>query len=103
MSIAPCSTLAFAQIVWSVLWQWIEVTGGDNGILQVWPDHWARGVHVYYSLVLILSALCVLLLWRILDLPFGYALRAARDSSSRQSRSEFRSFAFNGQRSSCQV
>src|SRR4029077_19373838 len=29
-------TLAFAQIVWSVAFQWVEVTGGDNGILGVW-------------------------------------------------------------------
>ena len=30
-------TLAFAQIVWSVAFQWVEVTGGDNGLLGVWP------------------------------------------------------------------
>jgi branched-chain amino acid transport system permease protein len=73
-------TLAFAQIVWSVLWQWIDVTGGDNGILQVWPDLWARPVHVYYNIVLFLCFGCLVALWRIVDSPFGYALRAARDS-----------------------
>jgi branched-chain amino acid transport system permease protein len=73
-------TLAFAQIVWSVLWQWIDVTGGDNGILQILRDDWARPVPVYYGLVLLLSFACLLALWRILDAPFGYALRAARDS-----------------------
>jgi len=26
-------TLAFAQIVWSIAFQWVAVTGGDNGIL----------------------------------------------------------------------
>ena len=36
-------TLAFAQIVWSIAFQWVEVTGGDNGILGVWPDKWAAG------------------------------------------------------------
>src|SRR3974377_2516409 len=35
-------TLAFAQIVWSVPFQWVEVTGGDHGILGVWPGGWAR-------------------------------------------------------------
>src|SRR5216683_897434 len=30
-------TLAFAQIVWSIAFQWVAVTGGDNGILGVWP------------------------------------------------------------------
>src|SRR5437016_6335448 len=31
-------TLAFAQIVWSILFQWEEVTGGSNGILGIWPQ-----------------------------------------------------------------
>ena len=34
-------TLAFAQIVWSVAFQWTEVTGGDNGLIGVWPSAWA--------------------------------------------------------------
>ncbi len=34
-------TLAFAQIVWAVAFQWVEVTGGDNGMLNVWPARWA--------------------------------------------------------------
>ena len=34
-------TLAFAQITWSIVFQWYEVTGGDNGILGIWPSPWA--------------------------------------------------------------
>ncbi len=34
-------TLAFAQIVWAVAFQSVGVTGGDNGILGVWPPAWA--------------------------------------------------------------
>ena len=49
-------TLAFAQIAWSVAFQWVELTGGDNGILGVWPSAWAAGKVVYYYLAL---ALCV--------------------------------------------
>src|SRR5690606_6049528 len=47
-------TLAVAQIVWSVAFQWVEVTGGDNGILGVWPAGWAADQTVYYYLVLVL-------------------------------------------------
>ena len=36
-------TLAFSQIVWSIAFQWVAVTGGDNGILGVWPVKWAAG------------------------------------------------------------
>ncbi|WP_119460006.1 ABC transporter permease [Rhodospirillaceae bacterium SYSU D60014] len=76
-------TLAFAQIVWSVAFQWYSVTGGDNGILGVWPAAWASPKWVFYYLTLVLCTGGVLLLRRIIFAPFGYALRAGRDSPLR--------------------
>jgi branched-chain amino acid transport system permease protein len=76
-------TLAFAQIVWAAMFQAVELTGGDNGILGVWPAAWAADRRVYYWLTLALCATATLLLRRILYAPFGYALRAARDSELR--------------------
>jgi branched-chain amino acid transport system permease protein len=73
-------TLAFAQIVWAVMFQAVSVTGGDNGVLGVWPDAWAAGPRVFYWLTLVICVAAVLLLRRALYAPFGYALRAARDS-----------------------
>ena len=35
-------TLAFAQIVWSVVFQWDDVTGGCNGLVGVWPTRAVR-------------------------------------------------------------
>src|SRR6185503_4143472 len=34
-------TLAFSQIVYAVAFQWVELTGGDNGVVGVWPSPWA--------------------------------------------------------------
>ncbi len=76
-------TLAAAQILYAVAFQWVDVTGGDNGIVGVWPTSWASGQAPYYLLTLGLTATAVLLLRRIIDAPFGYALRAARDSEPR--------------------
>ena len=76
-------TLAFAQIVWSVAFQWDEFTGGSNGIVGVWPAEWLSEKWAYYYLTLALCAGGVLLLWRMLLAPFGYALRAGRDSPLR--------------------
>src|SRR5436309_5943057 len=45
-------TLAFAQIVWSIAFQWVTVTGGDNGILGVWPERWAGSPSHFYWLSL---------------------------------------------------
>lgn len=73
-------TLAFAQIVWSVAFQWVSVTGGDNGILGVWPAAWAAGPASFYWLSLGIATLAVIVLRIIVFSPFGYALRATRDS-----------------------
>jgi branched-chain amino acid transport system permease protein len=73
-------TLAFAQIVWSVLFQWEDVTGGSNGILGIWPQAPFDTRTAFYLLTLALAAAGVLLLRRFLFAPFGYAMRAGRDS-----------------------
>jgi len=76
-------TLAFAQIVWSVAFQWSAVTGGDNGMLGVWPADWARGKTAFYLLALALCGGGIMLLRRMIFAPFGFALRAGRDSPLR--------------------
>ena len=76
-------TLAFAQIAWSIAYQWTEVTGGDNGIIGVWPSAWASSPARFYWLTLGLSAGAIGLLRVITFSPFGYALRALRDSTLR--------------------
>jgi len=76
-------TLAFAQIVWSIAFQWVAVTGGDNGILGVWPEKWAASPSHFYWLSLGIAALAVTVLRMIVFSPFGFALRATRDSPLR--------------------
>ncbi len=76
-------TLAFAQVTWSVGFQWVEVTGGDNGILGVWPAAWASAPSHFYWLALATAAVCVAALRMFVFSPFGYGLRAVRDSETR--------------------
>ena len=76
-------TLAFAQIVWSIAFQWVDVTGGDNGILGVWPSALVATPARFYWLALAITALSVVVLRVLVFSPFGYALRATRDSGLR--------------------
>ena len=76
-------TLAFAQIIWSVVYQWMEVTNGEIGILGIWPDRWASDRRVFYFLTLSVSTLGILAMRRLVFTPFGYGLRAVRDSTGR--------------------
>ena len=72
-------TLAFAQIIWAVTFQWDSLTGGSNGLTGVWPSALFSDKPMYYGLTLGLVVAGVLWLRRILFSPLGYALRASRD------------------------
>jgi branched-chain amino acid transport system permease protein len=76
-------TLAFAQIAYAVCFQWVEVTGGDNGVVGVWPSAWASSRQVYLYIAAAGAILGILALRRIIYAPFGATLRAARDSAAR--------------------
>jgi branched-chain amino acid transport system permease protein len=76
-------TLAFAQIVWSIATQWTEVTGGSNGILGIWPTAPFDSRAAFFLLTAALVVIGVLLLRRVMFAPFGYAMRAGRDSPLR--------------------
>jgi branched-chain amino acid transport system permease protein len=76
-------TLAFAQIAFAVVHQWYGVTGGDNGILGVWPPASLATPLRYYYLALLAAAAGLFLLHRVAGSPFGYMLRAARDHAGR--------------------
>ncbi|MBS0542068.1 MAG: branched-chain amino acid ABC transporter permease, partial [Proteobacteria bacterium] len=76
-------TLAFAQISWSIVFQWDALTGGSNGMVGIWPAAWLADKGVYYYVALGLCGAGIAVLWRVLFSPFGYVLRAGRDSPLR--------------------
>jgi branched-chain amino acid transport system permease protein len=76
-------TLAFAQILWSVAVQWVSLTGGDNGILGVRASEWLLSSMAYYYFALFVCLAALWLLRRLVFAPFGYTLRAGRDSPLR--------------------
>src|SRR5690606_2651653 len=52
-------TLAFAQLVWAIVYQWDGVTGGSNGLIGLWPADWLADGAVFYWLTLGACALGV--------------------------------------------
>jgi len=75
-------SLAFAQMVWASASQWVQFTGGDNGLMGLrmlegmprWVFDWS------------LLALCALSLWglgRLVESSLGAALQAGRDAPLR--------------------
>lgn len=76
-------TLAFAQFVWSLVYQWDEVTGGDDGLVDIWPSDWLSSTESFYYFALLIGIGGIVLLRHLSHAPFGYAVRASRDSANR--------------------
>jgi branched-chain amino acid transport system permease protein len=76
-------TFAFAQIVWSIVFEWGDVTGGSNGLLGIWPEAPFDAPWLFYLLTLAIAAAVVMALRVIVFSPFGYAVRAGRDQPVR--------------------
>jgi branched-chain amino acid transport system permease protein len=76
-------TLAVAQILWALAYQWDDVTGGSNGLIGLWPSAWLTDGPWFYYATLALCAAGVWWLRRLAFSPLGYALRGVRDSPLR--------------------
>jgi branched-chain amino acid transport system permease protein len=72
-------SLACAQVAYAVAHQWYGVTGGDNGILGVWPAAPFASPVRYYALAALIGLGGLGLLSRVSGSSFGLTLRAARD------------------------
>ncbi len=73
-------TLAFSQLVWSMAYQWRGLTRGDDGLVNIWPSSWLSDTIPFYYFTLAFGIGGILVLRHIIHAPFGYALRAGRDS-----------------------
>ena len=76
-------SLAFGQIVFTVIFKWKALTGGDDGLLDVWPPSYLKSAVAYYYFAMVVVAVCLLALHAIVESPFGYSLRAVRDNPRR--------------------
>jgi len=85
-------TLAFGMMIYSIAWKWRDFTGGDDGLvgiprapLQI-PGLLNLNVATmerYYYVVLVVSLLATLAMYRLVCSPLGLTLQAIRDSESR--------------------
>jgi branched-chain amino acid transport system permease protein len=76
-------SLAFAQIVFTIIFKWKALTGGDDGLLDVWPPPWLKSPAAFYYFTLAIVGVSLLALRAVVDSPFGYALRSVRENPRR--------------------
>lgn len=76
-------TLAFAEMVWGVVFKWYDFTGGDNGIQGIpVPDVLRDPVRYYYFTLAVVFA-CFWILRKVVESPFGATLRSIRENEER--------------------
>jgi branched-chain amino acid transport system permease protein len=76
-------TLALGMLVWGVCLRWTSITGGENGLRgSVRPDWLSQNITFYYA-VLLVVAVATIAMWRLVNSPFGTALRGIKDSETR--------------------
>jgi branched-chain amino acid transport system permease protein len=85
--------LALSQVLWSLAFKFYGVTGGSDGLRVPTPSLLGVPVRIedkilflagpYYYYVLALFVTGVLVMWVIVNSPFGKALQAIRDNETR--------------------
>lgn len=75
-------TLAFGQLIYTVVFGWYDFTGGDNGLPVAMPEWLLSATHFYY-LTLAVVAVAVSVLRIISASAFGAALGAIRENPQR--------------------
>lgn len=75
-------TLAFGQLLHTIVMGWYSFTGGDDG-LPVMPPAWLQSAQGYYFFVLTIVVASIALLRLISLSPFGVALSSIRENRQR--------------------
>lgn len=84
-------TIAFGQVAWFVAMKWHGLTGGEDGMLNIPRPRLDLGFaavsladnRTFYLFVVALLAAVVVLLWRVVNSPFGRILQAIRQNELR--------------------
>ena len=77
------ATMGFQLIVYTILYNWTDVTRGPYGIpgipgIKLLGLFELSGVYAYFALSLVVVAIVVLVLYRLVKSPFGRTLNAIR-------------------------
>ena len=75
--------ISLGSLVWAITYRWYSFTGGDDGIHGVpLPDLISASTGAYYF-NLIVTALCLMLMYLIVNSPFGRTFQGIRDNPER--------------------
>ncbi len=81
-------TLAFGMGIYTIVWEWESLTGGDDGLIGINRSNFLGGLSLvpishYYFFSLLLLAITVILIYFIVYSPFGLILNGIRENETR--------------------
>jgi branched-chain amino acid transport system permease protein len=75
--------LSLGSLVWALIYRWYSFTGGDDGIHGIpLPDLIASSTGAYYF-NLIVTVVCLMIMFIIINSPFGRTFQGIRDNPER--------------------
>ena len=82
-------TLAFAQMIYAIVFKWYKVTGGSDGIVGIprsnlWYNLLSlESATAFYYFVFVVVVLCIYLSVQIIRSPFGKTLQAIKENEKK--------------------
>jgi branched-chain amino acid transport system permease protein len=75
--------LSLGSLVWAVVFKWYSFTGGDDGIHGIPMPSLISSIVGSYYFTLIVSVICLFVMYLIINSPFGRVFQAIRDNPER--------------------
>ena len=75
--------ISLGSLVWAIVYRWYSFTGGDDGIHGIPIPELLAAPRTAYYFTLIITLVCLLIMWKIICSPFGSALQGIRDNPVR--------------------
>lgn len=75
--------LSLGSLVWALVFRWYSFTGGDDGIHGIPLPAMISSISTSYYFTLILTCVCLALMYMIINSPFGRIFQAIRDNPER--------------------
>jgi len=75
--------ISLGSLVWAIVYRWYSFTGGDDGIHGIPIPEMLSSPKSAYYFTLIITIVCLFVMWKIIQSPFGSALQGIRDNPVR--------------------
>ena len=75
--------ISLGSLIWVIVFRWYSFTGGDDGIPGIPMPPILSSLNNSYYFILIFLVICLILMYMILNSPFGSTLQAIRDNPER--------------------